>query len=1486
MLFIGAGALLQSAVSSALDRGYVVDKVFGNTDATRAFCSKHNIPFELSHGLNDRPDRLRSSCRDGICFSVDNALILKRQLFTLTGLSFFGIHSGILPFQRGNPIVAMIFAILYDSPQYGVTLHKLDQELDAGEIISVRQFALNAQTQLHEVISECARLCHLIFEENLDAIMRGEYRAEVVSAAGTRPYLAKDLLRLGEHRRHANFGRATNYGIFDSVFSAGDLALIDELRSKSGVAPDRDLAIPRGHKRELSYWKGKLEDYTVCRLTRCAQVGETEAPAAPAQFPFTLPIPSGSLLQAIADGLDVPKHIVLLAAFCVLLGRYTASRDLCVGATCAEASPSGRTASPLPVRADVSGTRSFSQLARELQRTYAEAEENRVPTNEIVSALRLDGLRDLIPIIFLSAGDGDIKSCRGGAGYEQEWAFSFGRGRIAGVVHYQPGLFNEEFVRRLVYHYEHLLMQILDQPDAPLRALEVITPSEREVVLKDWNGSSAALGPARCLHEAIEEQVDRTKDASAVIGPRGEYLSYGALNAASNRLARALQQRGVGKEMLVGVCLPRGVDMVIGLLGILKSGAAFVPIDPDYPAERVATMLTDANAAAVVTSRAVASRLPVGHSHLVIVDDGPVTGELERQSAANLNVEVEPHELAYVIYTSGSTGQPKGVLVEHRSVYSTFAATQLSQPLAATDRLLGIASFGSDASVWQLLAPLCWGATVVINAEPANPLDILRSVERYRVTALDVVPSSFPVLLEEVDRATHDVTSLRYVILGGEAFTNALLQHASRSLPHCTIFNAYGPTEASCQVTFHRCRIDDEVSIGRPLAASRLYILGLDGELLPAGGVGEIWIGGPCVARGYLNNPTLTAERFHPDPFSEYPGARMYKTGDLGRHLENGEIEFLGRADHQIKIRGYRIELGEVESALRHLPHVEDALVSLSDGQTARARLVGYVVTRKEDGLQVQLRHWHEQLRSYLPSHMVPAAIVPLQRWPLTDHGKIDRRALPIPEGSQAPTSVASFPPRSDVERSLAEIWRAILGIEHVGMRDHFRDLDGHSLKAVRLIAEIRRTFGVELSLRKVFEMSTIEAMAASIEQDQPRKVDDRVPHRPHDLDTTLPAEVQGRGTPADPFRGDILLTGSTGFLGRHILCTLLKRSKQRIRCLVRASTEAHARARLAAALQLTETNIAWDERIEIVVGDLALPRLGLSADAWSILASRVSSIVHAGAHVNHVADYATLKGANVGGTLELLRLASTGPTKFVHFVSSIDAVCVPAGCSPSGEALLCDEPPSDGDAYTLTKWVADQLVAKADARDIPVSIYRPGYIGPHSTTGDFNSAGWVDLYLRTALKLGCVPADLKLVPLTPVDIVADAIVEQVLLSGSAHRAFHLVGRECQPTLQHVLEAAAQAGGNRLDVVSTSAWRERLGSYCAAHPTDPAVVLSPYLDDFAGRELEQRATATAGEAHLAPAFSNGQAFDVGEMLRSFFRRLLAEPSSGSAGKAA
>ncbi len=1094
--------------------------------------------------------------------------------------------------------------------------------------------------------------------------------------------------------------------------------------------------------------------------------------------------------------------MTIMAAFQVLLSRYTGGDDIVVGTPVA-----GRERLELEgligffvniilVRVSLGGDPTVRELLRRVRRACLDAYETQgVPFEKLVEELRPErslSQKPLVQVVFAHHKDLVTAPDVPGVLFEplpvdtQTAKFDLSLytwkakrdGGLTASIEYSADLFDAATVVRMAQQFQTLLWAVAADPDRRLSDLSLVSAEERRRFLSAWNRSRPEES-RECLQEALEQRMEASPDSVAVVF-EGEHLSYGELNRRANRLAHRLRSLGIGPEARVGLYLERSLDLVVGVVGILKSGGAYVPLDPSYPNERIRFMLKDSGARVVVTHSALAERLSTADVEQVRLDE-----RWPDESHANPPRTATATNLAYVMYTSGSTGRPKGVAVTHGNAVRLFKAAAEHFDFGAADTWTLFHSYAFDFSVWELFGALLHGARLVVIPHwvSRTPDAFYERLSLERVTILNQTPSAFGQLSKvEEEEGRCSPLALRLVIFGGEALElNNLRPWFDRhGDERPRLVNMYGITETTVHVTYRPLAASDlsapgRGGIGRPLSDVRLCVLDRFGQLVPIGVPGEIHVGGAGLARGYLDRPELTAERFVPDPFTAFPGERLYRTGDRARWTAEGELQYLGRIDHQVKIRGFRIELGEIESVLTEHPAVTQAVVlPRNEPGDVGERLIAYFVGSEPGQLpsEIELRR---HVGARLPEYMVPSVFEPLPAMPLTPEGKVDRRALPAPSGRAMTSGYVA--PRTAAELKLARIWSEVLQLERVGIEDSFFDLGGHSFLAVQLASRIREEFGVELPLLQIFERPTIADLAETL---LAGSVEARAPidlRSEAVLDPSI-TFIEGARRIAPP--ASVFLTGSTGFLGAFLLHELLARTEARIYCLVRAANAEEGGRRiqdLLGSFSLQEDGKS--SRIVPVPGDLSRPCLGLSADRFEELASGMDAIYHCGAVVSALYPYSVHKPANVLGTQEVLRLAGRTRVKPVHYVSTTGVV---PWTNDSSSLVIREELDLDGaplptDGYSQSKWVAERIVAEAGARGFPVCIYRPGRISGHSRTGVSNHNDLFSRMLMTCIELGQVPElDTPLLTdLVPVDYVSQALVHLSMREDSIGRVFHLV---------------------------------------------------------------------------------------------------------------
>jgi amino acid adenylation domain-containing protein len=928
---------------------------------------------------------------------------------------------------------------------------------------------------------------------------------------GTGPLLRVRLLRTGTERSvlvvamHHLISDRWSTGVF-----LNELSELYEAFAAGRSSPLPDLAIQYG---DFSSWQQRQldegnwqQDLAYCRDQLAGVPTSLELPADRPRPPVQgfrggsvhVDLPPALIgdLATLAGRHGATTYMALLAVFQILLHRWTGQDDVVVGGPAAlrgraEVEPLiGYFVNTLPLRGDLSGDPDFATVLTRVRDTALGAYAHQdVPFELIVADLNIP--RDLSrpPLYQVSFSYGrepvptfameGVRLTRlpvrsAGARFDLELQAFDTDGGVTGWFEYDRDLFDEATIVRLAGHFRRLVEQVTARPGIPVGELDLLDDAERRRLLTEWNATDQEW-PEGLVHECVEEQVRRTPDAEAVRFA-GASLSYAELNERANRLAHLLRGRGVGRDVLVGVAMERSLELVVTLLAVLKAGGAYVPLDPDLPPARLAAIVEDARPPVVLTHGAAADRLPALDCPVLHLAE--LAGQLAGHSPDDPGVHVDGEDLAYVIFTSGSTGRPKGVMNVHAGLRNRLLWMQDAYGLDATDRVLQKTPFSFDVSVWEFFWPLMTGAPLVV-ARPGEHRDSGRlagTIDTERITTVHFVPSMLQLFLGEPAEKS---AGLRRVLCSGEELPRDLhdrFLHTHQAELH----NLYGPTEAAIDVTAWRCGPGDDlrpVPNGRPIANTRLYVLDGEGRLLPAGVPGELCIGGRNLARGYLGRPELTAERFTDDPF--VPGARVYRTGDLARHRADGALEFLGRLDHQVKLRGQRIELGEIEAHLAGHVTVREAVVVAREHAPGDVRLAAYVTGA--DGAAPTSVDLAAHLREQLPAYMVPASFTVLDALPLTPSGKTDRKALPEPRTDRPETATRFVAPEDGLQHTLAGMWRELLGVARVGMRDNFFDLGGHSLLMAEFRTRLAASLDRELTMVELFQHPTIEALAADL---------------------------------------------------------------------------------------------------------------------------------------------------------------------------------------------------------------------------------------------------------------------------------------------------------------------------------------------------------------------------------------------------------------------
>jgi amino acid adenylation domain-containing protein/thioester reductase-like protein len=1175
-------------------------------------------------------------------------------------------------------------------------------------------------------------------------------------------------------------------------------------------------------QRQLSYWREHLKGAPAELALPTDRPRPPVASFSGARLSFDVSANLRTALDTLARREGVTLFMLILAAYEVLLARYSGETDIVVGCPIAGRSHAqteglvGFFVNTLALRADLSGNPGFRELLQRVKEATLQAYANQdLPFEKLVTQLHPERNLARQPLcqVALSLQNYPQESLQlAGLTWtpvETERVMALfdltlhvleaPEGLRAAFV-YARDLFDADTIERMAGHFVVLLESLVTDPDCRVRQLPLLTTAERSQIVNGFNDTRTDYPHDRAIHQLFEQQASRAPQAPAVIED-DVALTYLELNSRANQLAHLLLAQGVQSGDHVPIVMPRSLQLLIAQLAVLKCGGAYIPIDPSMPRERQLLLVRDCGAHRVL-GIGPSSTIPEGESWHWI-DCAALTRACGAAPAGNPDVPSAPLAPAYVMYTSGSTGMPKGVVVPHRAVNKLVRNTNYVH-IVPSDRIAHCSNPAFDASTFEIWGALLNGAAVVIVPQ-AVVLEAQRFAEllsRSRVTVLWLTVGLFSQYAEVLAGV---FGQLRYLFTGGDVVEPAIIRRVLQRSPPRHLMNAYGPTECTTFTTTYEVDAVDaaarSIPIGRPISNTQVYILDEFMQPVPVAVAGEMYIGGDGVALGYLNRPDSTRQRFVANPFACDPDARLYRTGDLARWRAGGVIEFVGRGDQQVKVRGFRVEPGEIEAHLARHVDVNEAVVVAQDNAAAGKQLVAYVTGRGECTPTAPSLRSH--LARVLPEYMLPSAFVVLESLPLTANGKIDRRALPAP-GAECYVRQAYEAPRGAVEQTLASIWEELLQVEHVSRQDDFFGLGGHSLLVLQAVFRIQQRLGCAISARDVYRSPTLGALALRIAGET--TVDEIV-------DLSREAVLNERIVPAaGPCRATVaavLLTGATGFVGRFILAQLLRETTATIYCMVRAPSTRHAMQRLRTTLQKWDLwRTEFEPRIVPVVGDLRRPGLGIDEQAYCMLAERVDSIYHCATSMNHLETYGAARAANVASVAELLRLATSQTPKLLNYISTLSVfrpnAAQPARVVHEGTPIDGEQHPS-ANGYAASKWVAEKIFALAQARGVPCNIFRLGLVWADSEQGRYDELQREYRVLKSCLLSGYGIAGYRhATPPTPIDYVARSVVFLASRHPQGGGMFHLSASR-QPA-DGLFERCNAVAGTSLELLPYYAW--------------------------------------------------------------------------------
>jgi amino acid adenylation domain-containing protein/non-ribosomal peptide synthase protein (TIGR01720 family) len=1154
------------------------------------------------------------------------------------------------------------------------------------------------------------------------------------------PLMRLSLFRLDEHAYHVvwTFHHLLLDGwslpvLFTELFALYEAARLGKTVRLPCPRPFRDYIAwqqKQDRAQAEAFWRAALQGFTTPTPLSVASVHPTQESLQLATRKECLPTATTDALDRFARAHGVTASTVLQAAFGLLLSRYSGEQDVVFGTT-----QSGRSAGPpgmermlgifintLPVRVRLHPESTGAALLHGLQTAQAaQLPHAFAPLREVQGWSEVPRGQPLFEALLVIENYPVDESLRQDAlpfairdvrmleqtNYPLTLTALLGRD-LSLRLSYDTGRFDEATARRMLGHYQTLLLDLMARPEHLVSTLEMLTAAERQQLLVEWNATKAEYPHDRCIHSLFEAQAELTPDALAVVFEQ-EQLSYRQLNARANQLAHALRGLGVGPEVLVGICMERSLEMVVGLLGILKAGGAYVPLDPSYPKSRLAFMLQDSEIGLLLTQGRLLARLPECPAKALCLDtEWPTLASDHTDDPTSV---AGPENLAYVIYTSGSTGQPKGTLVPHRGLVNYLSFASQTYDVAGGTGAPVHSSLGFDLTVTALWAPLLVGRAVVLLQEQPG-IDALAQLleQRNELSLIKVTPSHL-ALLEQVLPAAA-AGHARAVVIGGEALSWEQLQFFRSAAPRTRLFNEYGPTETSVGCCVYEAPADGPaggpVPVGRPIANTQLYVL--DGALrpVPIGIVGELYIGGAGVARGYLRRPELTAERFIESPFEQDAAARLYRSGDLCRWRADGNLEFIGRVDQQVKLRGHRIELGEIESALMEHPTVREAVVLAREDAPGDKRLVAYLLTREAVPPSAS------ELRSYLlqklPDYMVPALYVHMQSLPLTANGKVDRRALPVPTGGLPESASSNERARTQEEAGLARIWSRLLRIPNIGRDSNFFELGGDSILAIQVIGQARQA-GLNVSLRQLFRHPTIAELAHVATTDRRDDVDQGPVTGPVDL------------TPIQHWFFELRLEEPHRFNQAILLETTERLQLAALQRAVRQLVAHHDALRLRFHREgsvVSQVNAAADDAVTAQVIDLSAVPAAEQRDAIESAAAAVQASLHLESGPLMRVVWLDLGPLRNGRLLIVIHHLAVDGVSWRIIVEDLETAY--------GQACRNEPPQLPRKTTSFRQWAAQlQRYAQSDAVQQELPYWRslsPAVAVPTDTLGGANTVG------------------------------------------------------------------------------------------------------------------------------------------------------------------
>jgi amino acid adenylation domain-containing protein/thioester reductase-like protein len=1197
-------------------------------------------------------------------------------------------------------------------------------------------------------------------------------------------------------------------------------------------------------KKQQNYWNKHLRGYENLDLpTDKARPSEIDYKGS--DYYFTVDKNISNNLRELAKENNTTLYCILLSAFYILLHKYTHQSNLIIGTPIANRHYNqseniiGFFVNSLPLKIELAENNEIKSLISQTSILLSNTQKHQdIPFEKIINDLNIEKDLSRNPIfqVMFSLEKkitkkknnlysvSTIDNFNSIAKFDLNFTALNDENTLDININYATSLYNRTTIKRMAVHYTRILTAFINNLSMRIKDIKILSEKEFQTIVYDWNKTKVPYPKDKTIQQLFEKQVEKTPDNIAVVFEKCK-LTYRELNNRTNQLAHTIRERykehwnqNITSDTLIGIYIERSIEMTIAILGILKAGGAYVPFDNNDPKERLSFKINDSGCKMLLTSSKLSNDLIkfAEMNTLSISLDGAWEKISEAQKSNPVNIN-KATDLAYMIYTSGSTGNPKGTMIEHKSLVNRLLWMQKQYNFNEKDNILQKTPYSFDVSVWELILPYLSGSTLIF-AKPdghKNPEYLAKLINKEKITKLHFVPSMLNAFIDYLNTTSTDslLKTITDIICSGETLLAELSANTTKLLPHIKLHNLYGPTEATIDVSHHEYDANKNTTISVPIGKAiqnyKLYILDECLHPVPIGVVGELYIGGDGLARGYFKRKSLTEDKFINNPF--VPKTKIYKTADLCQWLPDGSIEYIGRNDFQIKINGLRIELGEIEAKFAENPKINQCIVTAYNQPLTNSKILVTYYTLKQIknnkfktiNDKIFEENLKKELSKKLPNYMVPTLFIKLKSMPLNTSGKINRNALPNPVFESA--EKIYIPPKTSIEKQLSKIWQDLLGIKKISTDSDFFKLGGNSILSIRLISKINKLFKKNISGTEIFKNPTITTFATNILECGKKKNNfSLLPLIKKDYEDIKKKIDRLNLNSSFTYTKvkNILLTGVTGFLGIYILEELLNKTNSNIYCLIRKSKKQTIKNKFLNSLKYYKKEFLYDSsRVILIEGDLSKKKLGITEKTYAMLSNEIDAIYHNGAHVNHLYNYKTLFEENVSSTLEIIKMAENKKTKEIIYVSTF-------GISTFANLdTITEDNISNSTGYEHTKYLSEQILFYAQKSGFPIKIFRPGNITGDIETGISNySNNHSLLFLKGCIQMKAAPKINIPIEMFPVNIISKAIVN-ISCSKNKNTTFNLRNTNTISWIEYIAEIKKY--GYTVKLINQELWAEK-----------------------------------------------------------------------------